>query len=149
MINLHYVLYKRCPRKRSTCAFTYRHTRSHARLHTRAHTFTHAHTHTHTHTHCSGTTVDMFLRENMDWLSRATNWAKFSATAGLGVIHRSVCVYARVCARMHVCAWTRRYPQVCVYARVCARMHVCAWTRRHPQVCVCACWCAHACVCMD
>lgn len=22
-----------------------------------------------------------------DWLSRATNWAKFSATAGLGVIH--------------------------------------------------------------
>ncbi|KAF5841250.1 armadillo-type protein [Dunaliella salina] len=36
----------------------------------------------------SGTTVDMFLRENMDWLSRATNWAKFSATAGLGVIHR-------------------------------------------------------------
>jgi 26S proteasome regulatory subunit N2 len=23
-----------------------------------------------------------------DWLSRATNWAKFSATAGLGVIHR-------------------------------------------------------------
>uniref|UniRef100_A0A7S3VN96 26S proteasome non-ATPase regulatory subunit 1 homolog n=1 Tax=Dunaliella tertiolecta TaxID=3047 RepID=A0A7S3VN96_DUNTE len=36
----------------------------------------------------SGTTVDMFLRENMEWLSRATNWAKFSATAGLGVIHR-------------------------------------------------------------
>jgi hypothetical protein len=23
-----------------------------------------------------------------EWLSRATNWAKFSATAGLGVIHR-------------------------------------------------------------
>jgi len=36
----------------------------------------------------AGTTVDMFLRENLDWLSRATNWAKFSATAGLGVIHR-------------------------------------------------------------
>ena len=36
----------------------------------------------------SGTTVDTFLRENLDWLSRATNWAKFSATAGLGVIHR-------------------------------------------------------------
>lgn len=35
-----------------------------------------------------GTTVDTFLRENLDWLSRATNWAKFSATAGLGVIHR-------------------------------------------------------------
>ena len=37
--------------------------------------------------HC-GTTVDSFLRDNLDWLSRATNWAKFSATAGLGVIHR-------------------------------------------------------------
>lgn len=34
-----------------------------------------------------GTTVDAFLRENLEWLSRATNWAKFSATAGLGVIH--------------------------------------------------------------
>jgi 26S proteasome regulatory subunit N2 len=29
-----------------------------------------------------GTTVDTFLRENLDWLSRATNWSKFSATAG-------------------------------------------------------------------
>jgi hypothetical protein len=29
--------------------------------------------------------VDILLQE---WLSRATNWAKFSATAGLGVIHR-------------------------------------------------------------
>lgn len=36
----------------------------------------------------AGTTVDAFLRESMDWLTRATNWAKFSATAGLGVIHR-------------------------------------------------------------
>eukprot|EP00898_Chlorokybus_atmophyticus_P004570 jgi/Chlat1/5113/Chrsp33S05124 len=36
----------------------------------------------------AGTTVDTFLRENLEWLSRATNWAKFSATAGLGVIHR-------------------------------------------------------------
>ncbi|GJW13463.1 26S proteasome non-ATPase regulatory subunit 1 homolog A-like protein [Tanacetum coccineum] len=34
-----------------------------------------------------GTTVDTFLRENMDWLSKATNWAKFGATTGLGVIH--------------------------------------------------------------
>ncbi|GJU86744.1 26S proteasome non-ATPase regulatory subunit 1 homolog A-like protein [Tanacetum coccineum] len=33
------------------------------------------------------TTVDTFLRENMDWLSKATNWAKFGATTGLGVIH--------------------------------------------------------------
>lgn len=36
----------------------------------------------------AGTTVDTFLRENLDWLSRATNWARFSATAGMGVIHR-------------------------------------------------------------
>jgi 26S proteasome regulatory subunit N2 len=36
----------------------------------------------------AGTTVDSFLRENLDWLARATNWAKFGATAGLGVVHR-------------------------------------------------------------
>lgn len=36
----------------------------------------------------AGTTVDTFLRENLDWLRCATNWAKFSATAGLGVIYR-------------------------------------------------------------
>jgi 26S proteasome regulatory subunit N2 len=35
-----------------------------------------------------GTTSDAFLRQNLDWLSRATNWARFSATAGVGVIHR-------------------------------------------------------------
>ncbi|KAA8499488.1 26S proteasome non-ATPase regulatory subunit 1-like A [Porphyridium purpureum] len=35
----------------------------------------------------AGTTVDTFLRENLDWLARATSWAKFSATACLGVIH--------------------------------------------------------------
>ena len=36
----------------------------------------------------AGTGVDTFLRDNLDWLAKATNWAKFSATAGLGVIHR-------------------------------------------------------------
>ncbi|PLW58365.1 hypothetical protein PCANC_00465 [Puccinia coronata f. sp. avenae] len=36
----------------------------------------------------AGTTSDKFLRENLDWLSKASNWSKFSATAGLGVIHR-------------------------------------------------------------
>ena len=45
--------------------------------------------------HC-GTTVDSFLRDNLDWLSRATNWAKFSATAGLGVIHRGHLAEVRV-----------------------------------------------------
>ncbi|XP_063967026.1 26S proteasome non-ATPase regulatory subunit 1-like [Lytechinus pictus] len=37
--------------------------------------------------HC-GTTSDAFLRDNLEWLARATNWAKFTATASLGVIHR-------------------------------------------------------------
>ncbi|GAB6018898.1 26S proteasome non-ATPase regulatory subunit 1 [Chamberlinius hualienensis] len=35
----------------------------------------------------AGTTSDQFLRDNLDWLARATNWAKFTATASLGVIH--------------------------------------------------------------
>eukprot|EP01135_Chromosphaera_perkinsii_P001840 Nk52_evm19s211 gene=Nk52_evmTU19s211 len=35
-----------------------------------------------------GTTVDTFLRDNLEWLARATNWAKFGATASLGVIHK-------------------------------------------------------------
>uniref|UniRef100_A0A8C0TRT7 26S proteasome non-ATPase regulatory subunit 1 n=1 Tax=Canis lupus familiaris TaxID=9615 RepID=A0A8C0TRT7_CANLF len=36
--------------------------------------------------HC-GTTSDQFLRDNLEWLAR-TNWAKFTATASLGVIHK-------------------------------------------------------------
>merc|ERR1712088_260149 len=36
----------------------------------------------------TGTTHDSFLRDNLDWLGRATNWAKLSAIASLGVIHR-------------------------------------------------------------
>jgi 26S proteasome regulatory subunit N2 len=35
-----------------------------------------------------GTTSDQFLRMNLEWLSRATNWSKFTATAALGVIHK-------------------------------------------------------------
>ena len=42
-----------------------------------AHSFMHA-----------GTTVDQFLRENLEWLGKATNWAKFTAIASLGVIHQ-------------------------------------------------------------
>ena len=37
--------------------------------------------------HC-GTTVDTFLRENQEWLGRATNWSKFTAVASTGVIHK-------------------------------------------------------------
>lgn len=36
----------------------------------------------------AGTTSDQFLRDNLEWLARATNWAKLTATASLGVIHR-------------------------------------------------------------
>lgn len=36
----------------------------------------------------ASTTNDSFLRENLDWLAKATNWSKFSATAGLGIIHK-------------------------------------------------------------
>lgn len=63
----------------------------------------------------SGTTVDTFLRENMEWLSRATNWAKFSATAGLGVIHKCVRDGARVTRTIRVRVYT------CVRACACGR----------------------------
>jgi len=43
----------------------------------------------------AGTTSDAFLRENLEWLSRATNWAKFTATATLGVIHKGHVKQAR------------------------------------------------------
>eukprot|EP00954_Amorphochlora_amoebiformis_P010347 808389-Amorphochlora_amoeboformis.AAC.1 len=36
----------------------------------------------------SGTTIDTFLRENLQWLAKATHWSKFTATASIGVIHR-------------------------------------------------------------
>jgi 26S proteasome regulatory subunit N2 len=36
----------------------------------------------------AGTTADTFLRNGLEWLGSATNWAKFGATASLGVIHR-------------------------------------------------------------
>ncbi|KAK0385125.1 hypothetical protein NLU13_7603 [Sarocladium strictum] len=35
-----------------------------------------------------GTTNDKFFRDNLEWLGRAVNWSKFTATAALGVIHR-------------------------------------------------------------
>jgi 26S proteasome regulatory subunit N2 len=36
----------------------------------------------------SGTTIDTFFRDNLEWLGKAVNWSKFTATAALGVIHR-------------------------------------------------------------
>lgn len=35
----------------------------------------------------AGTTNDSFLRDHLDWMRKASNWAKFSATASLGVLH--------------------------------------------------------------
>ncbi|KUI55760.1 26S proteasome regulatory subunit rpn2 [Cytospora mali] len=36
----------------------------------------------------AGTTHDKFFRDNLEWLGKAVNWSKFTATAALGVIHR-------------------------------------------------------------
>ncbi|KAL9016314.1 MAG: hypothetical protein Q9185_006327 [Variospora sp. 1 TL-2023] len=36
----------------------------------------------------AGTTNDSFFRQNLEWLGKAVNWSKFTATAALGVIHR-------------------------------------------------------------
>jgi 26S proteasome regulatory subunit N2 len=36
----------------------------------------------------SGTTIDAFLRDNIDWLGKASNWAKFAAVASIGVVHK-------------------------------------------------------------
>ncbi|KAK6739443.1 hypothetical protein RB195_008122 [Necator americanus] len=35
-----------------------------------------------------GTRCDDFLRDNLDWISKATNWNKFNAVATLGLIHK-------------------------------------------------------------
>lgn len=35
----------------------------------------------------SHTKNDSFLKENIEWCAKATNWARFTATASLGVIH--------------------------------------------------------------
>jgi len=36
----------------------------------------------------AGTTRDVFLRENLDWLGKASNWAKFTAVGSIGVVHK-------------------------------------------------------------
>lgn len=36
----------------------------------------------------AGTTIDSFFRDNLEWLGKAVNWSKFTATAALGSIHR-------------------------------------------------------------
>lgn len=76
----------------------------------------------------SGTTVDAFLRENLDWLSRATNWAKFNATAGLGVIHRYWTPTAFVstdasCCKLALPCFMQKHPDAC--AKLCCRSSAC------------------------
>lgn len=36
----------------------------------------------------AATTNDVFLRDNLNWVAKATNWGRFSATASLGMIHQ-------------------------------------------------------------
>ncbi|OII72697.1 RPN2 26s proteasome regulatory subunit [Cryptosporidium ubiquitum] len=35
----------------------------------------------------AGTTCDVFLRNNLEWLGRATHWSRFSTASSLGIIH--------------------------------------------------------------
>jgi len=35
----------------------------------------------------AGTTNTSFLSENLEWMGKASNWAKFTATASIGVVH--------------------------------------------------------------
>lgn len=42
-----------------------------------------------------GTTNDKFFRDNLEWLGKAVNWSKFTATAALGVIHRGNLLQSR------------------------------------------------------
>ena len=36
----------------------------------------------------AGTASDAFLRNNLTWLAKASQWAKFTATASLGIVHK-------------------------------------------------------------
>ncbi|KAJ1444157.1 armadillo-type protein [Ochromonadaceae sp. CCMP2298] len=36
----------------------------------------------------SGTTRDAFLRDNLEWLGKAKNWAKFTTVGSIGVVHK-------------------------------------------------------------
>lgn len=36
----------------------------------------------------AGTTRDVFLRDNLEWLGKAKNWAKFTTVGSIGVVHK-------------------------------------------------------------
>ena len=44
---------------------------------------------------CCGTASDAFLRDNLTWVARATNWSKFSTTSSLGLLHKGSIVRGR------------------------------------------------------
>lgn len=41
----------------------------------------------HAYMYC-GTTIDSYLRDNLKWLGKASNWAKFTAVASIGVVNK-------------------------------------------------------------
>ncbi|GFE54484.1 26S proteasome regulatory protein [Babesia ovis] len=45
----------------------------------------------------AGTCCDVFLRDNINWLAKANNWAKFTATASIGVVHKG---YVKNCKKV-------------------------------------------------
>ena len=49
-----------------------------------------------------GTGNHEFLRENIDWMFKAKNWAQFSAVASLGVIHRGKTAQSRDIMRTYL-----------------------------------------------
>jgi len=58
-----------------------------------------------------GTTGDRFLRENLEWLGRASNWAKFGATASLGGVHKGNVESAMMLLRPYLPAVGGEAPQ--------------------------------------
>lgn len=50
----------------------------------------------------AGTANTSFVREQMDWFKRSSNWAKFGATASIGVIHRPKATLAQSKAELQL-----------------------------------------------
>ena len=50
----------------------------------------------------SGTTIDGFMRDNLEWLGKANMWAKFTTTATIGAIHKGHAEEAMNILRPHL-----------------------------------------------
>lgn len=94
----------------------------------------------------SGTTNDRFLLKNLDWLRKAANWARFTATAGQGVVHKG---HLKEAMRVLEPYLPRVSPpqmvHACVRVHVC--VHVCVRSCVHAAPPSCACTCACTCAC--